>query len=556
MAPSTRHSGVRRISGDRVDSTIGLRADTPGGGTLLFCFLHSGEAHAISGELYSSLAHMNDVFVFDSKVVEILPYLPPYLPELEKYKESHNCLAVDTGRLGGGDFLSVSITGNPLHLYFVIKRLVLYWPAINRALQVINDSRGNCKDMHTSCSYWSKWYECQKNPAYMMINCQLSCGLCGKPEIHEKIIALRALGYKIVLPSANDLRGAAIALARLQQVYRLPIADLAEGIVANVSTSVRLSTYDCMRIANESNFETEYASAWQWYSLAHATTSDPDLKALIKGIMYSVKRQHDGLHQPNHTKYFPQKLSEFEIQDPVDSNYAQLCRGFNFMSDKEKAKFRCYVSSRESPFLTLQPVKYEHLHDDPEMYLFHEVISPKEVVMIQDTARDKLYRSMVTSSDKPVELRVSHTAWLQNYTHPVLPNIAKRISAITGLHVFEGSVENMAGEHLQVLSYGIGGHYNFHYDPLLKIMPEEKWFEAGSKFENYPCGDRVATWMFYLSGVEAGGRTAFPQAGVSVAPVEGSAVFWYSIKKNGLLNDKSQHGGCPVLLGHKWVANK
>ncbi|KAK7083960.1 hypothetical protein SK128_021236, partial [Halocaridina rubra] len=30
MAPGTRHRGVRRISGDRVDFTIGLRADTPG----------------------------------------------------------------------------------------------------------------------------------------------------------------------------------------------------------------------------------------------------------------------------------------------------------------------------------------------------------------------------------------------------------------------------------------------------------------------------------------------------------------------------------------------
>ncbi|KAK7065450.1 hypothetical protein SK128_016158 [Halocaridina rubra] len=29
-APNTRHRGVRRNSGDRADSTIGLRADMPG----------------------------------------------------------------------------------------------------------------------------------------------------------------------------------------------------------------------------------------------------------------------------------------------------------------------------------------------------------------------------------------------------------------------------------------------------------------------------------------------------------------------------------------------
>ncbi|KAK7082887.1 hypothetical protein SK128_018857 [Halocaridina rubra] len=83
-----------------------------------------------------------------------------------------------------------------------------------------------------------------------------------------------------------------------------------------------------------------------------------------------------------------------------------------------------------------------------------------------------------------------------------------------------------------------------------------QWAEIGSKLEHYTSGDRLATWMFYLSDVEAGGRTAFPQAGISLAPVKGAAVFWYSIKKNGYGNQRSEHGGCPVLLGHKWVANK
>ncbi|KAK7086235.1 hypothetical protein SK128_020481 [Halocaridina rubra] len=36
MAPSTRHRGVRRISGDRVDSIIGLTADKPGGVSSIF----------------------------------------------------------------------------------------------------------------------------------------------------------------------------------------------------------------------------------------------------------------------------------------------------------------------------------------------------------------------------------------------------------------------------------------------------------------------------------------------------------------------------------------
>lgn len=59
------------------------------------------------------------------------------------------------------------------------------------------------------------------------------------------------------------------------------------------------------------------------------------------------------------------------------------------------------------------------------------------------------------------------------------------------------------------------------------------------------------SWL-QLSDVMAGGKTAFPLAGVAVKPVKGAAAFWFNIKRNGDFNWKTQHGGCPVLLGQKW----
>ena len=53
-----------------------------------------------------------------------------------------------------------------------------------------------------------------------------------------------------------------------------------------------------------------------------------------------------------------------------------------------------------------------------------------------------------------------------------------------------------------------------------------------------------------------GGKTAFPRLGVSITPSKGSAVFWYNIKRSGRTDMAMLHGGCPVLLGSKWVANK
>ena len=47
-------------------------------------------------------------------------------------------------------------------------------------------------------------------------------------------------------------------------------------------------------------------------------------------------------------------------------------------------------------------------------------------------------------------------------------------------------------------------------------------------------GNRIATAMFYLSDLN-GGATAFPKIGIAAKPKAGSMVFWYNLKKSGLV---------------------
>lgn len=51
------------------------------------------------------------------------------------------------------------------------------------------------------------------------------------------------------------------------------------------------------------------------------------------------------------------------------------------------------------------------------------------------------------------------SAWLKDSAGSIFEKLDQRISLITGLNV-----KHPSGEYLQVVNYGIGGHYEPHFD--------------------------------------------------------------------------------------------
>ncbi|KAE8820112.1 Prolyl 4-hydroxylase subunit alpha-1 [Hordeum vulgare] len=107
------------------------------------------------------------------------------------------------------------------------------------------------------------------------------------------------------------------------------------------------------------------------------------------------------------------------------------------------------------------------------------------------------------------------------------------------------------GEGLQVLHYEVGQKYESHFHYFLD-------------------GQRMATILMYLSDVEEGGETIFPDANVNnsslpwynelsecarkdlaVKQKMGDALLFWSMKRDATLDPLSLHGDCPVIKGNK-----
>ena len=84
-------------------------------------------------------------------------------------------------------------------------------------------------------------------------------------------------------------------------------------------------------------------------------------------------------------------------------------------------------------------------------------------------------------------------------------------------------------------------------------------------------GQRVATFLMYLTTPEEGGETVFPSAsrkvsgphwsecareGFAVKARRRDALLFYSLRPNGAKDEDSLHGSCPVLKGEKWSSTK
>ncbi|XP_056416263.1 prolyl 4-hydroxylase subunit alpha-3 isoform X2 [Hyla sarda] len=419
-------------------------------------------------------------------------------------------------------------------------------------------------------------------------------------ESNENIRVLKD-GYEKVeknLPVLEDVTGAAKALMRLQDVYSLNVKGLSKGVFqsgpsAQLSVLYKpnqvsiMSADDCFHIGKVAYDMEDFYHSIPWleeavtmYRDSYGSWFTEDQGSLEEALDYlafsyfkagNVSRalylsRECLLYDPynmrlaeNVVKY-EKILDETPAREVVEEPslvrpnvthlrtrdlYEGLCQTMGTQPfHYEDPRILCSYDTNRSPYLILRPLKKEVVNLTPYVVLYHDFVSDYEAEKIKELAAPWLRRSVVASGIQQVqaEYRISKSAWLKDTLHPIIRNLDVRIAAVTGLHA-----RAPYAEYLQVVNYGIGGHYEPHFDHATSRK---------SPLYRTNTGNRIATLMIYLSSVDLGGSTAFIHANFSTPVIKNAAVFWWNLHRNGEGDEDSLHAGCPVLVGSKWVANK
>ncbi|XP_030524066.1 probable prolyl 4-hydroxylase 10 [Rhodamnia argentea] len=197
---------------------------------------------------------------------------------------------------------------------------------------------------------------------------------------------------------------------------------------------------------------------------------------------------------------------------------------------------------------------------EPRAFVYHNFLSENECKYLIEIAEPHMHKSTVvdsaTGKSKDSRVRTSSGTFLKRGRDKIIRDIEKRIADFTFIPAEHG-------EGLQILHYEVGQKYEPHYDYFV------------DEYSTKNGGQRIATILMYLSDVEEGGETVFPAAkgnfsavpwwnelsdcgkeGLSVKPKMGDALLFWSMKPDGVLDESSLHGGCPVIKGNKWSSTK
>lgn len=384
-----------------------------------------------------------------------------------------------------------------------------------------------------------------------------------------------------LFPTKEDLTGVTDALLRLQDTYALPASKITSGdLHPGLENTAVMSVEDCFEIGRLAYLKNDFYHTVLWMREAlrmiEAKQQSVDMRAEIldhlafanfmqgdvQGALDTTNEllelePLDARIKANKQHYLKaiadgQQSVDPTLKVPTDEyraseeyiDYERLCRGEPPLHQAKKDQDLTCQYRRHHPMFYINPLREEVLNANPRIVVYHNAVVNSEIEKVREMATPRLKRATVqnplTGNLETATYRVSKSAWLKDFEDHIIRRISDRAKAMA----------NLTGdtvEELQVVNYGIGGHYEPHFDHARK--------SDSNSFDD-DIGNRIATFICYLTDVEAGGATVFNVVGARVVPEKGSCAIWFNLHRNGEGNVNTRHAACPVLVGSKWVMNK
>ena len=214
-----------------------------------------------------------------------------------------------------------------------------------------------------------------------------------------------------------------------------------------------------------------------------------------------------------------------------------------------------FVTPQQMPFIDIErnriaapdrEVEVLFVLKQPQVILLGNVLSMEECDAIVAHCGTRYTRSTVTGETDGASVvhegRTSEMAFIQRGEAEVAERIERRLAALAHWPA-------ECGEPFQLQKYGSTQEYRPHFDWL---DPDSE----GHRSHLQRGGQRLATFILYLSDVERGGGTIFPAIGLEVFPKKGNALWFLNTDADHQPDRQTLHGGAPVVSGTKIIANK
>lgn len=404
-----------------------------------------------------------------------------------------------------------------------------------------------CEDIHDGCFGWAKKGECESNPNYMLKYCRKSCGVCiAEPEMEEdrmkyvEDILSKTANFGEIQTASGDKKHRTIEIVREMIEYMEQsneFNELPPKIQQNCRNKNELCSFwavigECEN--NKSYMKIQCAPACRTCHLIDIETRCPKLPDAIPGLM-------------------PGDLNK------MFERIVKTAPGNKTLSSEERDRlvlsditnYTVTIHSRPSgESFTEIDIDADRKLPPPWVITFDNFVTEEEANLIIKAGYEQGYKRSEdvgaanfdgTVNSRKSKGRTSENAWCSTRTgcreKPGPYRVLNRIAKVVGI-----PAEN--SEDLQILKYEVGQFYNAHHD----YIPHQKGRQ---------CGPRILTFYLYLSDVEDGGGTDFPDLGITVMPKKGRALLWPSVMNTEpmLIDGRTRHQALPVEAGLKFGAN-